>query len=103
MPGERLREIRQRAYELHALASEELGAAPLPPLPVPPAGSGMKPRQHQVMRLVVRGLDNPAIASELGVTEKTVRNAITEAYACLGVANRVLAALTYRRLCEEAR
>ena len=102
MTTDRLREIIQRAYELHVLAAEEMGVKPLPPLPVAPAPAAMTPRLHRVMALVAQGLDNRTIAQELGVTEKTVRNAITDAYACLGVQNRVLAALVYRRLCEGA-
>ena len=102
MTAARLREIAQRAYELHMLASREMGVSALPPLPVPPAATALKPRQHQVLGLLAQGLDNRAIARELGVNEKTVRNAITDAYACLGVRNRVLAALVYQRMCEGA-
>ena len=100
MTRTRLAEIARRAYELHVLASEELGVTALPPLPDAPAASALTARQRDVMRLVAQGKNNGEIAAALDVTEKTVRNAITGAYACLGVRNRILAALIYRQMCE---
>lgn len=45
----------------------------------------LTPREAEVAALVAKGLGNPAVAAELGVSVKTVENRLTGAYAKLGV------------------
>ncbi len=49
-------------------------------------------RERQVLRLAGLGLAGPAIAAELGLSEGTVRNYLSEAISKLGASNRVEAA-----------
>ena len=49
-------------------------------------------RERQVLRLAGQGLAGPAIAAELGLSEGTVRNYLSEAISKLGASNRVEAA-----------
>ncbi len=58
-------------------------------------GRGMEnltPRQQQVLGLVAKGLSTSEIAHALKITEKTVRNHISNMFQRLGVENRVQAA-----------
>ncbi|HZF80362.1 MAG TPA: LuxR C-terminal-related transcriptional regulator, partial [Rubrivivax sp.] len=53
------------------------------------AGSaGLTPAERDVLRLVALGLDNPAIARQLGKSEKTVRNQVSSIFDKLGVRTR---------------
>jgi DNA-binding NarL/FixJ family response regulator len=45
-------------------------------------------REQEIMNLLAKGLNNRAIASELFVSEKTVKNHINRIYAKLGVSTR---------------
>jgi two-component system, NarL family, response regulator LiaR len=49
--------------------------------------------EMDVLRLVAQGLENPAIASQLCLSEKTVTNRLSDIYQKLRVANRTQAAL----------
>ncbi|WP_327128237.1 response regulator transcription factor [Streptomyces sp. NBC_01727] len=54
-------------------------------------------RQAEVLRLLALGLSNANIATELGMTEGTVKGHVTQLLARLGVTNRVAAArIAYR-------
>ncbi|MDX2730265.1 response regulator transcription factor [Streptomyces sp. PA03-2a] len=54
-------------------------------------------RQVEVLRLLALGLSNANIATELGMTEGTVKGHVTQLLARLGVTNRVAAArIAYR-------
>lgn len=58
------------------------------------AGAGMPsltPAEQAVLRLVAQGLDNAAIASRLGKSEKTVRNQVSSIFDKLGVRTRAAA------------
>jgi len=68
-------------------ATLHTAAAPAPP------GEALPRRQREVLALVARGLSNRAIAAELGVTEKTVKNHLTAIMRTLGVTSRTQAAL----------
>jgi DNA-binding NarL/FixJ family response regulator len=46
---------------------------------------GLTRSEHEVLRLIARGLDNEAIAKALSKSEKTVRNQVTSIFAKLGV------------------
>ncbi|MFE4651835.1 response regulator [Streptomyces sp. NPDC056707] len=70
----------------------------------PPTGSqytelitSLTERQVEVLRLLALGLSNASIATELGMTEGTVKGHVTQLLARLGVTNRVAAArIAYR-------
>lgn len=54
-------------------------------------------RERDVVELIARGLHNKAIATELGITDHTVRHHLTAIFAKLGVADRLeLAVYAFR-------
>lgn len=64
-------------------ASAEAGAA---------RAAGLTPRQEQIRMLLRRGMTNKSIAAELGISEGTVKNHITEIFKVLKTSNRTQAA-----------
>jgi DNA-binding CsgD family transcriptional regulator len=54
----------------------------------PTDSAGLTPAERDVLRLVAQGLDNSAIARELGKSEKTVRNQVSSIFDKLGVRTR---------------
>lgn len=66
-------------------------AAPRRDTPDPGAFPFLTDRERQVLDLVARGLTNPAIASRLYVSEKTVRNHVSNLFAKLHVTSRAQA------------
>ena len=56
----------------------------------------LTPREREVLGLIARGRDNPVIASLLGVSEKTVRNVVSNIFAKLHVVDRASAAAKAR-------
>lgn len=48
----------------------------------------LTPRERDVLTLMVQGRDNPAIARQLGVSPKTVRNVVSAVFAKLQVTDR---------------
>jgi DNA-binding NarL/FixJ family response regulator len=67
-----------------------VGAGPIPAFP------GLTAREREVLDLLARGLTNPAIARRLSLSEKTVRNHVSNVFAKLGVENRSAAVATAR-------
>ena len=59
-------------------------------------------RECEVMDLVSMGLSNDDIATRLFLSEKTVRNYLSHAYAVLGASSRTQAALSWRVAKEPA-
>ena len=57
-----------------------------------PLPAGLTEREAEVLRLVAAGRSNREIAAALVVTEKTVENHLTSAYAKIGAENRAAAA-----------
>ena len=55
--------------------------------------AGLTTREVEVLRLLTQGRSNCAIAAELCISEKTVRNHVEHIYAKLGVSNRTGASL----------
>lgn len=53
-------------------------------------------REHEVLRLVATGMDNPGIARRLGVSAKTVRNHVSSIITKLQVSDRTGAVLKAR-------
>lgn len=58
--------------------------------------AGLTRREMQVLELVARGLNNADIASRLFLSEKTVRNHLTNIFSKLGVASRAQAIVLAR-------
>jgi DNA-binding NarL/FixJ family response regulator len=67
--------------------SPATGEQDVPDAPLPP-------RLLRVRVLLLRGLSNKRIASEMQISEGTVKNYMTELFRRLGVRNRTQAALT---------
>lgn len=61
-------------------------------------GPAFTPRERTLMALVARGCDNLQIAAELGLAEKTVRNALSALYTRLEVEGRSHAVVRAREL-----
>lgn len=61
-------------------------------------GAALTPRESEVFALLARGLDNPEIARELGVSLKTVQNHVSAVLAKLQVRDRTQAAFRARGL-----
>ncbi len=58
----------------------------------PPLGHDLTPREREVLALLVRGLNNPQIASELYVSEATVKTHVSNILSKLHAATRTEAA-----------
>jgi len=80
----------------HLLTNGANSAAATPPIPTPTL-SGLTEREHQILNLVADGLSNKQVASALHVTEKTIKNHMTDIMQKLQVRNRVEAALLAKR------
>jgi DNA-binding CsgD family transcriptional regulator len=50
---------------------------------------GMTPREAEVANLIVEGNRNDSIASQLGITEQTVKSHVTTAMKKAGVSSRI--------------
>jgi DNA-binding NarL/FixJ family response regulator len=61
-------------------------------------GRAFTPRERELLALVARGCDNLQISAELGLAEKTVRNALSGLYTKLGVDGRTHAVVRAREL-----
>ena len=75
------------------------------PVPAPPRVAsaevllpGLTPRQMNVLRCVIRGLPNKAIARELDVSEGTVKVHLTSVFRTLGAHNRTEAVYAAAKL-----
>ena len=55
--------------------------------------SGLTEREEDILRLLAQGASNQSIAESLGVSEKTVRNRLSEIFSKLRLNNRTQAAL----------
>ena len=70
-----------------------------------PAGCGdsgrdiaqLSDREREILRLVAQGLDNGEIGERLGLSEKTIRNRLTQIFEKLQVNNRIQATLVALR------
>ena len=58
--------------------------------------AALTPAEREVLRLLARGMDNPAIARKLNKSEKTVRNQVSSIFDKLGVRTRVEAIVRLR-------
>jgi len=103
IPGARFESLRTRnhvpmadepAFERFCDAVSEFAR----PAPEPGGGLRFTPRERQLLALVARGRDNLQIAAELGLADKTVRNALSLLYARLAVDGRSHAVVRAREL-----
>lgn len=94
-----LRAAAQRATWLSPGILEQMRSV-MAPAPEPTDGAALTERETDVLRLLVRGLDNATIAGELHVSPGTVKADVSAILTKLGVENRVQAAVaaTDRRL-----
>ena len=71
---------------LHRIA-QELARVDLPGAPdaVPTPLVGLRPREHEVVRLLLQHLRVPAIARRLGISQQTVRNHLKSVFRRTGV------------------
>ena len=60
--------------------------------------ASLTPQQLRVLTMIGEGLYNKQIASELSVTDATVRAHVTEIFRKLGVTNRTQAVISFNRL-----
>jgi DNA-binding NarL/FixJ family response regulator len=66
---------------------------PLHPAPFPPQLAELSPRERQVLRLMAKGENNREIAKALYITEKTVKNYVSQILNHLGFRDRTQAAI----------
>ena len=78
-----------------SVVSEFIGSAPAG-TDAPEAFGELTAREHELLELIARGLDNGAIAERLGLQVKTVRNHITHIFDKLGVRTRAEAIVKAR-------
>lgn len=53
----------------------------------------LTPREHQIAQAIANGRSNRDIASQLGITEQTVKNHLTNIFGKVGVGSRLQLAL----------
>lgn len=70
------------------LAREALQALTQAATSPPPIGHDLTDREHEVLELLVEGLNNPEIAERLTVTRSTVKSHVSNILSKLGVSNR---------------
>jgi DNA-binding NarL/FixJ family response regulator len=58
----------------------------------------LTPRQREVTSMMMKGYSNKKIASEMGITEATIKMHVTSIFKKLGVNNRTEAAIAMQRL-----
>jgi two-component system nitrate/nitrite response regulator NarL len=63
---------------------------PREPLPSP---APLTPRENQIAQAIANGRSNRDIASQLGITEQTVKNHLTNIFGKVGVGSRLQLAL----------
>lgn len=80
-----------------ALARRRRNDAPQPPRAPSQLMEGLNDREHEILALLARGLDNRAIAGHMALSEKTIRNYLTRIYEKLGVTSRMQALI----VCQE--
>ncbi|MFN8498070.1 MAG: response regulator transcription factor [Anaerolineae bacterium] len=86
--GQAIRTVQQGGVVLHPLAAANLlQRLQRQPTPTPPPET-LTPREREVLRLMVEGLSNKAIAVRLGISEHTVKFHIGAILGKLGAGSR---------------
>jgi len=88
-----IREVHRGESSLHPTIARMLVRELSQPSGLPPAEEPLTEREMEVLRLVARGLPNEEIATQLTISERTVRNYVSSILDKLHLANRVQAAL----------
>ncbi len=73
--------------------SEPPANFPIAPAPFPTEIAELSPRERQVLRLIAQGESNREIAKSLYITEKTVKNYVSQVLSHLGFRDRTQAAI----------
>ena len=81
---------------IHFFATPPVGAGDRTPSAAAPIFPDLTEREREVLRLIAQGLTNSAIAEQLVLSPKTVRNYITEIFSKLQVADRAQAIIQAR-------
>jgi DNA-binding NarL/FixJ family response regulator len=66
---------------------------PITPAPFPAELAALSPRERQVLRLIAKGESNREIGKSLYITEKTVKNYVSQVLSHLGFRDRTQAAI----------
>lgn len=85
------RMLTQPASETTDTSAAPSSPADLPPLPV--GFNGLTPREHDVLALVARGMNNQAIGQQLHLSAGTVKNHVSAILRRLGTSDRTEAAV----------
>ena len=88
-----IREVSRGESSLHPTIARKLIREISQPRDLPPAEEPLTAREVEVLRLVAKGLSNQEIAQHLVVSERTVRNHVSNILHKLHLANRTQAAL----------
>ena len=88
-----IREVSRGESSLHPTIARKLIRELSQPSDLPPAEEPLTAREVDVLRLVAQGLSNQEIGEKLVVSERTVRNHVSNILGKLHLANRTQAAL----------
>lgn len=88
-----IREVSRGEASLHPTIARKVIREVRQPPDLPPAEEPLTARELEVLRLVAKGLSNQDIAQHLVVSERTVRNHVSNILHKLHLANRTQAAL----------
>jgi NarL family two-component system response regulator LiaR len=88
-----IRAVNQGESSLHPSVARRLVEEISQPPELPPTKDPLTPREMDTLRLVAQGLSNEEIADRLVISERTVRNYVSNILGKLHLANRVQAAL----------
>lgn len=94
MPAPALTQALRRVLSGHVFLPEQVLSA----TPAPGERSGLSPRQLDVLNALSRGLPTKSIARELGISEHTVKEHLTNVFQALRVTNRTEAVIAAARL-----
>ncbi len=88
-----IRDVYRGEAALHPAIARKVIQELNQPSPLPPTSDPLTEREVEVLRLVAKGLSNDDIASQLVVSERTVRTHVSNILGKLHLANRTQAAL----------
>ncbi len=88
-----IREVHRGESSLHPTIARKLIRELNQPSDLPPAADPLTEREMEVLRQVSQGLSNKEIGDKLFISERTVRNHVSNILGKLHLANRIQAAL----------